>query len=497
MRGTAALLLVSLFTACGSGADTLQFNLDFSQPRVARVSPSNFATGIAADSPVVVEFSKRMDTAKTNTAFTLSSPSGRSSGAFSWDSGGRVMVFRPFSGLSDSSMYTIMVSTSAEDAEGNDLAEEHVSVFYVNRDIVPPSVVSFAPANGSIGIPPHFDPMDPNPNRHLRIIFSEAIDLDALHAGITISPAVQGLFSWDQTQSIIDFQPTYDLDYGTTYTVRIGESIRDVNGNALAGAISYSFTVGDDFGKPCIEQVRSHDADGNSAITWNESANPNMLVEKDRPIEIAFNERVNTGTLSGAISLSPHCEYYISSNDPADPLTTATIVFTSPMKSEEHYTLRIAPGITDLQHNALDKEYIYHFYTNGTHSIAPRIVLITCPDYPSSPGWLFGEIVPLTLTPPSCHTGIKIDFSAIMEPASIDISISREVGSGGPAYIVNTDWPSPQAGDLWQRFTRFGFDIHNAAAGNIYKIKIKGGGNGIRDRYGNYMKEDFVQYVRF
>ncbi len=106
-------------------------------------------------------------------------------------------------------------------------------------------------------------------------------------------------------------------------------------------------------------------------------------------------------------------------------------------------------------------------------------------------------MVPLTISPPSCHSGIKIDFSAIMEPTSIDIGITREVGSGGPAYIVNTSWPSPQPGDPWQRFTRFMFDIDNAAAGNIYRITIKGGENGVRDRHGNYMKEDFVQYVRF
>jgi len=492
-----AILALSLLIACGSGADPLQFNLDFSQPRVLSVSPSNFTTGVAADFPVVVKFSKRMDTAKTNDAFTLSSSSGRCPGAFTWDSGGRVMVFRPFSGLSDSSMYTIMITAGAEDEEGNDLAEQHVSVFYVNKDIVPPSVISFTPANGSIGIPPHLDPLDPNPNHHLRIIFSEAMDLDTLHGGISISPTVQGLFSWDRTQSIIGFQPSYDLAYGATYTVRIGESIKDVNGNGLSEAVSYSFTVGDDFEKPYIEQLRSHDADGNPSLTWNESANPNLLVEKDGPIEIIFNERVSIGTLSGAISLSPHCEYYISTNDPTDSFTTAKIIFINPMKSEEHYTLRISPGITDLQNNSLARDYVYHFYTNGPHSIAPRIVLITCPDYPTAPGWPFGEIVPLTIEPPSYHEGIAIGFSAAMEPTSIDISISREVGSGGPAYIVNPDWPSPQAGDSWRRFTRFSFDIHNAAAGNIYKITIKGGGNGIRDRYGNYMKEDFVQYVRF
>ncbi len=390
-----------------------------------------------------------------------------------------------------------MILASAEDAEGNDLAEQHVSVFYVNKDTSPPSVLSFTPANDSIGIPPHLDPSDTNPNHRIRIIFSEAIDPDTLHGGISISPAVQGLFSWDRTQSIIDFQPSYDLAYGTTYTVRIAESIKDVNGNALIKAISYNFTVGDDFGKPYIEQMRSHDADGNPAIIWNESANPNVLVEKDRPIEILFNERVSIGAISGAISLSPRCEYYVSTNDSADPFTVATIVFTNPMKSEEHFTLRIASSITDLQHNTLDREYIYHFYTNGPHSIAPRVVLITCPNYPAAPGWSFGEIVPLTLSPPSYHEGIRIDFSAIMEPTGIDISISREVGSGGPAYIVNPDWPSPQASDPWQRFTRFCFDIHGAAEGNIYKITIKGGENGIRDRYGNSMKEDFIQYVRF
>jgi len=47
------------------------------------------------------------------------------------------------------------------------------------------------------------------------------------------------------------------------------------------------------------------------------------------------------------------------------------------------------------------------------------------------------------------------------------------------------------------QFTRVKFGLYKVVEGNTYRITVKGGKSGLRDTNGNYMKEDFIQLIRF
>ena len=473
---TIAAVLLMLLSACSYISD----RINFTRPEIVSIYPSNMAI---ADKDVIIEvvFSSEMDTVKTANAFSLTSASGTVSGYFRWPGSGRRLSFQPKNALKDAEMYTITISSSAEDKDGNDLKEIATSVFYVNTDLSSPEIQSHTPESNEIGILPDLSNL--SPPGYIAITFSEAIDPDTLYDGITISPAVQGIYAWDTTQRIITFDPIRDLIYGTTYTVTVHRSLADISGNPLPEQYSFNFTVGDDFEKPTVSSVHQ-DLPAPGGYTWIEKE-VNDEIEKYEDIIITFSEEIAVDTLSDAISISPRCDFYIETNATNDQ---AIIVFRSPMESETNYTLTISPTITDVQSNNLIKEFVYQFYTDGATSIRPEVIAISDP---IEGVWPLNDIQTLKIFDP--YENIHLVFSAEMIPSSITIEVERVIGDAGNPAIINPDWPDIAPGI----FRVYKFDLSRVLAGNIYKLTLKGGRDGARDIYGNNMKEDFVQYIRF
>ncbi len=472
------LIICVLFSSC-AGELAKQAGLvgdDMSQPEVVDVYPSNHMTNVPSDAVIVVRFSKEMDTVHTNNQFSLSSSSGSFDGYFSWDNGGKTMTFQPKEPLEGTGMFTLSVSSGAEDVDGNDLKEAYTSVFYVNTDLAPPEIVLYEPLNDVTGV---------LPDANIVITFSEAIDLDSLYDGITISPAVAGLYQWNPTYTEITFDPLYNLSYGTTYTVTVSDSIKDINGNPLVDPFTFNFTVGDDFVKPTLT-VSQPDI---SAALWAEDT-VNTLIEKDSYLAIDFSEEIDTSELYDAVNISPACEFYLT-EQVIGMQTRVNIMFIEPMESEENYTLTISPVITDLQNNALDHEYVFSYLTDGTNSIAPRVTAI---GDSGGPVWTMDEVVTRLITVPPFYNDVEITFSANanMEPTSISVSVDFVVGQSGTVSVINPEWPNfPNLPYIYR------FDMSGVQGATTYKITVKGGENGARDVNGNYMKEDFVQYIRF
>ncbi|HSV97229.1 MAG TPA: Ig-like domain-containing protein [Spirochaetota bacterium] len=464
------ILLLGVVTRC-------DFNNDFTQPEVVSITPADRASGVSVDMSIAVVFSKEMDTIKTSNEFSLSSDAGTVEGYFSWSPDRKRLGFQPARGLGEATLYHVSISSAAEDASGNDLGKAHSSVFSVSADLVRPTLAAHAPPNDTMVAP----------DAVISFLFSEAIDLNSLYGGVSISPPLEGRYSWNITNSFITFTPLYPMPYGTTYAVTVGTDIRDTSGNRLADAVFFNFTVGDDFTKPTLAVSQPP-----STAFWSEDIE-NQGVEKSRDILILFSEEIAVSELRNALTISPAATFFIDT-DPGH--TIAYLKFLEPLASEAHYTLRISPTITDLQNNPLAKEYRFHFFTNGPGSIAPYITSITDPKLPG--GWAFGQTQPLSfeLSPTGelWYPDIRVRFSARMNPTSLAITIDKVLGTGTTPRITGPDWPDvppdPKLG-VYQ------FDLTGVMSGNVYKFTIKGGKNGANDLNGNYLKEDFIQYVRF
>lgn len=483
MRRIFVSIIIILF-ACGCYS-----GLDFKRPEVISVSPIHNSTLVLADSQVVVQFSKSMDTVKTNNEFSLSSTSGKIEGFFSWENEDKRLIFTPSENLPFAEKFTIRITGSAEDKDGNDLKDEFVSVFYINGENTSPYVISYTPAENSIGN---------LPETSVSITFSEPVNLNTIYEGITISPSIQGRFEWNagiSDSENITFIPLYGFEYGVTYTVKINQSVTDISGNSLREPVNFSFTVGDDFIKPTLNVYQ----DISPALYFDESYITHGA-EKNSRIVIVFSETIKNDNLRSSVTVSPSASFYITSSETGG-LTTAYINFTDVLESEQAYTLKISSSITDLQGNALAKDYRYCFITDGTTSISPIVSAIGDLATPVVL-WIPGDIQLLTLqSNPLYYNNIITDFtsgsggSAIqINPLTLSIYVENIAGSGGEATVINIDWPDDGAA---MKYTRLKFGLYNVLAGNTYKIVIKGGSSGLRDINGNYMKEDFVQIIKF
>jgi len=459
----------------------------FERPRVVSVTPERDITTVLPDARVVIAFSKKMDTVKTNTEFSLSSSSGSIDGYFSWNKEGKTLTFTPKTYMSMAEKYTIRITESAEDADGNDLDEEFLSTFYTGGDLGLPRVVSYTPAANSTGNPE---------NSTVTIIFSESILMSSVYNGISVSPAVEGSFALSPDGTAVVFTPRYGFSFGVTYTVDVSGSVKDEAGNPLLAPVTFRFTVGDDFVKPLVSAYQ------NTIPALN--LDENLIVngaEKDRDITLDFSEEILTEELESSVSISPSVPFYISTSSVTTggvTFTRGVINFTENLQCEETYTLRINSMVTDLQNNQLDHDYRFVFITDGAGSVTPAVTQIGDIDNGdnSIDGWAVGEI-PVLDWEKSGLTGlyddIGIDFTAVINPSTLVIQLELVAGQGGIPSLVNIDWPS----SVSPQFTRVKFGLYQIVEGNTYRITVKGGRNGLKDSLGNYMKEDFVQLIRF
>lgn len=459
---------------------------DFDMPDVISATPERNQIAVGLDTQVVVTFSKKMDTMKTSNEFSLSSSTGSVRGYFSWSNGDTVLNFRPAEPLGRAEKYTIRVTEDAEDSKGNDLDEEFVSSFYTGGDNTKPVVESFSPAADSIG--------NAN-NTVVAIVFSEPMDPDTVYDGFIISPAAEGYYEWNADHTVAMFRPVYGFNYGVTYTATVNTSIKDSAGNSLDKEMNFNFTVGDDFTPPEFTVYQDNPVplylDENDLVGG---------AEKDGSIIIDFSEVVNIDRIAGAVSISPAARFFISTSTVASStgnITRAVLNFTENLSSEETYTLRIGSSITDLQDNSLAGEYRFVFITNGFYSVTPAVRSI---GDPVITGWPMNDIVILALPVDASgnavklYDGITIDFTRLIDPLSLEITVDMVAGSSGSPSVVNIDWPVvAPAGE----FSRLTFGLYDISPGKTYSIRIKGGAGGLKDQYGNFMKGDFVQMVKF
>lgn len=458
---------------------------DFEMPTVVSATPGYNEMSVSSDANVTVRFSAAMDTMKTCNEFSLNSQAGRVNGYYSWQEGNRELVFRPAEPLARAQKYTIRITDQAEDAHGNDLRDEFVSVFYTGGDDVKPAVERFLPAANSTGNAE---------NSSVRIFFTEAMDPATVYDGISISPAVEGYYSWAGGNIEAVFTPVKGFRYGVTYKVTVNTNMRDAAGNTLANDESFSFTVGDDFTPPGLSVYQ----DITPRLNFDENLQ-NTGAEKNGSIVIDFTERVATDRISSAVGISPAAEFYMSTetvNSGGIMFTRAVMRFTKNLKSEETYTLKIGSAIADLQENNLARDYRYVFVTNGAGSIAPKVNAAgdLSGGIISSP-WAAGSIPVLTIgSTGNSYLNIGIEFSQAADPLTLHISVDLLTSPGNTASIVNIDWPDTAPGG---KFTVLSFGLYNVSQFATYRITVKGGENGLRDSGGNCMKEDFVQIVKF
>ncbi len=210
-------------------------------------------------------------------------------------------------------------------------------------DTTAPTVSSTVPADAATGIAL---------NANITATFSEAMDASTittatftLKQGTTV---VSGAVTYVGTTAT--FNPTSDLVASTIYTAAITTGVKDLAGNALAVAKTWSFTTGTtaDTTAPTVSSTVPSNAatgvaiGGNIAVTFSEAMNPSTVTTA------TFTLKQGATVVSGAVT-------YVG--------TTATFNPTSNLAASTTYTATVTTGVKDLADNALAVAKTWSFTT--------------------------------------------------------------------------------------------------------------------------------------
>jgi hypothetical protein len=208
-------------------------------PTVISMTPINGAIGVCPSTVVTATFSEAMNPATINsTTFTLTGP-GSTPVAGVVTYAASTATFTPSSPLALSTLYTATITTGAKDLFGNALASNFVWSFTTAAAPCPPTVISVAPPDGSIGI---------CPSTVVTATFSEAMKPSTINTttftltGPGITP-VAGAVTYVVASDVATFTPTNPLALNTLYTATITTGAQDLAGDPLASDFIWTFTT--------------------------------------------------------------------------------------------------------------------------------------------------------------------------------------------------------------------------------------------------------------
>jgi hypothetical protein len=224
----------SSHSSSGSSGDT-------TRPTVMSTIPANIATGVLINRKITAIFSEAMNPATiSTTTFTLLNGITPIAGTVTYTASSRTASFDPTSDLTASTEYTAKITTGVKDLAGNTLAVAKTWSFTTGTtaDTTAPVVTSTSPANLATGVVI---------NASIDATFSEAMDSSTIST-TTFTLVGPGAVTVTGTVALATITATFDpasnLTASSVYTATVTTGVKDLAGNALAVAKTWTFTTG-------------------------------------------------------------------------------------------------------------------------------------------------------------------------------------------------------------------------------------------------------------
>ena len=213
---------------------------DLTPPTVSTTAPAANAPGVDPNATIVATFSKVMDPLTiTAASFTVRQGPTAVPGALAFSVDGATATFAPDSPLAASTTYTAALGTGIKDQGGLALASPFSWSFTTAAaNANPPAVTLTNPADQGAGVAL---------NARVTASFSKAMDpLTLTGSTFTVKQgvtAVPGSVVYGPGTSVT-FTPSSLLAGGTVYTATLTTGVKDLQGDALAAPVTWTFTTG-------------------------------------------------------------------------------------------------------------------------------------------------------------------------------------------------------------------------------------------------------------
>ena len=406
-------------TAPGDTADPSQLSAvaaaDATPPTVVILSPSNGATGVAANASVIIRFSEPMNNSTINASTLTLTPAGGSpvAGVIGYH-GLNTVSFDVSSPMLSGVTYTVGVSSGAQDLAGNGVSPQFASVFTVAgvADNTGPTVVSSTPSNGAANVAV---------NAPVTATFSEAMNASTITgSNVTLAPtaggaAIAATVSYNGPSKVVTLTPSSSLAVSTSYTLTVSTAVKDVAGNSMASPFTAAFTTAaaPDVTSPTITNVTPLNAATGVAV--------------NASVVVTFSEAMTAATVtSSTFTLTP-----TSGGSPlAANVTynagpgTATLVPSAALANNTSYTVSVTSGAKDLANNGLTP-FSSTFTTVGDVT-APTVT----------------NVAPLNAaTGVALNSSVVVTFSEAMTGATVTSStFTLTPTSGGSPVAANVSY---------------------------------------------------------
>ncbi len=373
------------------------------------------------NTPIFIDFSESLDLSTADSLVTISpningvktwsaSPNASCGSTGTCGTSSR-FTFTPVESWQHSVTYTVSFSGNIKDLAGNRLGENYIFSFTVGSDFQIPRVImqdgflnlGFGCSPGTLASA--FDPVNGLRNQSgfcssittgytnsaLYIHFSEDMDRTSAENGLNISPAISGVKTWSTsglaqcgstgncgTSSLLTFTPSTDWQ-NTTYSVTLGNSIIDLDGNPLGSSYSFIFTVGTDLISPKLDFATGPvlgdfaPACGGFGLSLLPSHTTNVCSTfNGSKIRVRFTEAMDQNKTTNSFSISPSVNGIISW-----PVTNELLFTPSQsMSLFTQYRISINSSASDIAGNRLASDFLWYFTTGdgtGSDNFPPAI----------------------------------------------------------------------------------------------------------------------------
>lgn len=321
------------------------------RPVITATNPSNGASEIPVTSAVMATFNDAMDASTVNTAtFLLRLGSTNIAGEVNYAD--QKAVFGPNGNLQKGQTYRATVTDEVRNQHGQPLSENYNWQFTTEEedaDEKPPQVNATNPGDGENNVPV---------NSTVSATFSEQIDPSTISAEtFTLSEngdRIDGDVQYSNRTAT--FNPSSNLQYGSTYRAQISTEVEDLAGNQLEESHQWTF--------------RTEEPEDNSPpeVVETDPEDDEEEVSRDVTITAEFNEPLDPATVNDETVILERERFFFGPERVGIEVSYSdNVISINPngrLRKEEDYTVRLTTGITDAAGNALRNEYEWEFETD-------------------------------------------------------------------------------------------------------------------------------------
>lgn len=402
---------------------------DQKAPKVELINPASGSTNVPTNTQVTVEFNEPMNSSTVVNALTVSAGGSPVAGTVTYDAETESATFVPanlvggVNSFMTNTLYTVSVSTAAQDEAGNGLSQSFNSTFTTGANpqnqagftisVVSPSATGAVSVNASIVL------------QSSRPLLKSSLNTQGIVTLVT-SPggvAVPVNIGYSVGTTNFTVTPISPLAGSTTYDFTVSGSLQDSTGNALPGGnVTLTFTT---------EAAGTADTTGPTVAAVN-PANGEMNFPANGCVTVTFNERMNIANALSATSLSLGANPVSVVSEYDSTTNSVKLTPNSPLMAGQSYSVNVTTSATDQATNALSSAFSSSFTVAAD---ALSIVTATLPNGVLS--------MPYSQTLQTNGGAAPITFAlagGTTLPAGLSLDPSSGTISGTPSAAGSTDF---------------------------------------------------------